>query len=89
MSKNRRLLDDLTKLRVAHEELNTQFERTEEMSEGFRTELDRVKGLNERLEADLARLNGSGDGPVGSGEKGLAGLDIGRPVGASPALSRC
>ena len=49
------------------------------MSEGIRIELDRVRELNERLEADLSRVNGAGDAPA-PGEKGLAGLDIGRSV---------
>lgn len=71
VAKNRRLLDDLTRLRVANEELSTHRGRNEEMGEGLRQEVERLRDLNTRLEADLSRVNGEAD-------KGLAGLDIGR-----------
>ncbi|KAI9633995.1 CASP C terminal-domain-containing protein [Dioszegia hungarica] len=80
VSKNRRLLDDLTKLRVAFEEVSTAHSRSEEYAEGLREKAERMKELNERLEGDLIRVNGGGaaEGGAGRGEKGLAGLDLGR-----------
>jgi homeobox protein cut-like len=84
VSKNRRLLEDLTKLRVAFEEISTAHSRNEEYTEGLKEELERATQLNEKLEGDLSRVNAAGgsggaaaDGP-GKGDKGLAGLDIGR-----------
>lgn len=47
--------------------------------------MDRVRELNERLEGDLSRVNAPGgalavSGGEGKADKGLAGLDIGKPV---------
>lgn len=77
VSKNRRLLEDLTKLRVAHEELSTHNSKSDESVQNLQLELTRIRSLNERLENDLASLN-KGDGDkTERGGAGLAGLDIG------------
>lgn len=88
VSKNRRLLEDLTKLRVAHEELSGQHNKNEEGTESLRAELNRVRALNEKLENDLMSLN-KGEGDKIERGAGLAGLDIGGKAdrGVSPSPS--
>ncbi|KAK4689850.1 homeobox protein cut-like, partial [Tremellales sp. Uapishka_1] len=91
--KNRRLLEDLTKLRVAWEELSVQHVKSEEALDGVQFELNRQKALNERLENDLLMVNNKEEigREVRAGSmtpaQGLAGLDLGgRTEGrASPA----
>lgn len=86
VAKNRRLLEDLTKLRVAHDELLSQHNKSEEGTESLRTELNRIRALNEKLENDLMSLN-KGESDKTDRGAGLAGLDIGgKPDrGSSPA----
>jgi homeobox protein cut-like len=57
VSKNRRLLEDLTKIRVSWEELSTAHAKSEQSIELLQNELGRVKELNERLESDLMHMN--------------------------------
>lgn len=80
VSKNRRLLEDLTKLRVSWDELSTSHTKSEEVIEELQNEVGRIKSLNERLENDLMSLNKEGELKDREGGPGLAGLDIGRPV---------
>jgi homeobox protein cut-like len=84
VSKNRRLLEDLTKLRVSFEDLSVLSSKNEEAAEGLKVEVSRLKGLNEKLENDLMGLNKDVEGyKIGGGgsSAGLAGLDIGsKPV---------
>lgn len=85
-AKNRRILDELTVLRVSHEGLAQHSADVDRALEAAQTELERQKKLNERLETDLLSINDRG-GPAaspapeaGAGEKGqggLAGLAIG------------
>ncbi|WRT70279.1 uncharacterized protein IL334_007277 [Kwoniella shivajii] len=85
VSKNRRLLEDLTKLRVSWEELNTEHSKTNEIIENLQQDLNRQRGLVEKLENDLMSVNKEDK----SEGKGLQGLDIGGKVDgrASPALT--
>lgn len=76
VSKNRRLLEDVTKLRVAHEEALSQLSKAEDSAQQTQSELDRLRTLNERLENDLLSLN-NGEGAKGDRGAGLAALDIG------------
>lgn len=80
VSKNRRLLEDLTKLRVSWDELSTTHEKSADTIDQLQNELNTIKQLNERLENDLMSLNKEGEGRDREGGAGLAGLDIGRPV---------
>lgn len=80
VSKNRRLLEDLTKLRVSWDELSSSHAKSEDAIDQLNTEIERVKGLNERLENDLMSLNKEGEQRERDGGPGLAGLDIGKPV---------
>ena len=73
--KNRRLLEDLTKLRVSYDDLSGQYNTSAEMLEGLQSDLARQKGLNEKLENDLFVVNKPEDKPRDG--SGLAGLDIG------------
>lgn len=82
VSKNRRLLDDLTKLRVSYEELSSSSARDAEALGQLEAELERIKQLNEKLEMDLMSLH-NGEEPGAAKEKsatGLAGLDLGKSV---------
>jgi hypothetical protein len=81
VSKNRRLLEDLTKLRVSFEDLSSQHSRSEETIENLEAEIERVKALNERLENDLMQVN-KGEERSGGAGQGLAGLEIGKVVSA-------
>lgn len=80
VSKNRRLLEDLTKLRVSWDELTASHSKSEEDIDQLQEELGRIKELNERLENDLMSLNKEGEMRDRDGGPGLAGLDIGKPV---------
>jgi homeobox protein cut-like len=80
VSKNRRLLEDLTKLRVSWDELSTTHEKSADTIDQLQNELNTIKQLNERLENDLMSLNKEGEGRDREGGAGLAGLDIGKPV---------
>jgi homeobox protein cut-like len=77
VSKNRRLLDELTKLRVSWEELSAQHIKSEDTVESLQAEVARQRGLNEKLENDLMSLNKEGLERSGGSGIGLAGLDIG------------
>lgn len=78
VSKNRRLLEELTKLRVSWEELSASHAKSEDTVEGLQAEVARQRGLNEKLENDLMSLNKEGGEKGTSTPKpGLAGLDIG------------
>ncbi|RXK36992.1 homeobox protein cut-like [Tremella mesenterica] len=93
VAKNRRLLEDVTRLRVSFEDLSGQHSRSEEMLDNLQNELNRQKMLNEKLENDLSSINkenGTGTVPgMGTPAPGLAGLDIGGKVDgrASPAIT--
>ena len=86
MAKNRRLLDELTRLRVSWEDLSGQHAKSEDIIESLKSEVARQKSLNERLENDLMAVNKGLDGEVGKGAgtatpaQGLAGLDIGGKI---------
>ncbi|WVR00235.1 hypothetical protein IAU59_007377 [Kwoniella sp. CBS 9459] len=87
VSKNRRLLEDLTKLRVSWEELNTEHSKSQEMIDNLQSDVARQRGLVEKLENDLMSVNKDERGGTGTPSQGLAGLDIGGKVDgrASPA----
>ena len=91
VAKNRRLLEELTKLRLSWEELSGQHAKAEDNIESLQSEVGRQKSLNERLENDLLSVNQGADGEMSrersssvTTAQGLAGLDIGgRSVGLS------
>ncbi|CEL60960.1 Protein CASP OS=Saccharomyces cerevisiae (strain ATCC 204508 / S288c) GN=COY1 PE=1 SV=2 [Rhizoctonia solani AG-1 IB] len=85
MAKNRKLLEDLTKIRVAHSELESSLQAVSEEIIHTRTELEKQTALNERLENDLLQINQRASNnavekeeTVPSGQDGLSGLNLGR-----------
>ena len=67
MSKNRKLQDGMTKLRVAHEQLSTNLQVTKNELEDLTSKYEEQKALNDKLENDLLRVNGvGGSGPSGT-----------------------
>ncbi|KAK4054157.1 hypothetical protein OIV83_001183 [Microbotryomycetes sp. JL201] len=92
MSKNRKLQDQVTSMRVAYEELSAEHRTLTADIEALQSRFDEQRALNERLENDLLRINKSGPSSIGvaTKEDPLAGLNLGRkePVanGAAPAV---
>jgi homeobox protein cut-like len=88
--KNKRLLDELTKLRIMHAELENSLKNVSEDLRRRQEELDQQRSLNERLENDLLQVNKhlprtNGDAAGRSGtpgdnpqQAGLAGLNLGQ-----------
>ncbi|KAI0048257.1 hypothetical protein FA95DRAFT_1588758 [Auriscalpium vulgare] len=95
-TKNKRILEELTKFRILHRELEASLQQTRDALEGTAAELEKQRELNERLENDLLQLdrrahngdaNGSGE-TDGASEHGsekdvLAGLDLGKKTKGS------
>ncbi|WWC91645.1 uncharacterized protein L201_006591 [Kwoniella dendrophila CBS 6074] len=89
VSKNRRLLEDLTKLRVSWEELSFEHSKTDEIIENLQNDLNKQISLVEKLENDLMNIENkdssnnnnsitaTGSGNIEKEAKGLQGLDIG------------
>ncbi|KDQ21701.1 hypothetical protein BOTBODRAFT_211241 [Botryobasidium botryosum FD-172 SS1] len=91
MAKNKRILEELTKFRILHGELESSLQAVTEQLARDQKELEQQKGLNERLENDLLQLNRhipktNGDGISGTStpsgqpgaQDGLAGLNLGQ-----------
>ncbi|WWC64644.1 uncharacterized protein I303_107255 [Kwoniella dejecticola CBS 10117] len=76
VSKNRRLLEDLTKLRVSFEDLSNEHSKTDDIISNLQNDLEKQLGLVEKLENDLMNINNK-DGGDDKETKGLQGLDIG------------
>ena len=91
-TKNRKLLEELTRFRVLHSELEESFRGVSEELAGVRNELEKQKVLTDRLENDLMNLGGGGgqqQHPNGTAERssgvstpsqstdGLSGLNLG------------
>ncbi|TFY71941.1 hypothetical protein EVG20_g1056 [Dentipellis fragilis] len=89
--KNKRILEELTKFRILHNELESSLQSTRDELASTSAELEKQRTLNERLENDLLQLeqhepngnaNASGvDTPsseAGADGDALAGIDLGR-----------
>ncbi|KAJ7178378.1 CASP C terminal-domain-containing protein [Mycena crocata] len=92
-TKNKKLQDELTKLRIIHTELEVSFQTAEEQLVATSAELEKQKVLNEKLETDLVSMNShkpNEDLPPSEVDSTdvLAGLDLGRktdqPVRSTP-----
>ncbi|KAG8863525.1 hypothetical protein FRB96_008265 [Tulasnella sp. 330] len=57
MAKNKRMLDDLTKLRITYAEAESSLQAMTESFEHCRSELDKERLLTEKLENDLLQVN--------------------------------
>ncbi|GAA6057858.1 hypothetical protein JCM3770_002725 [Rhodotorula araucariae] len=93
MAKNRKLQDEVTALRVAHDELAAAHAAVAGECEAMQAKLQEQQALNDRLENDLLRVNDSRGGTQGQGtpaaaarEDPLAGLQLGKkPQEGAPA----
>ncbi|KAJ7703003.1 CASP C terminal-domain-containing protein [Mycena rosella] len=82
-TKNKKILEELTKFRIIHAELEASLAAAEEQLTSTSTELEKQKILNEKLENDLVSMNShkpNGDLPPAEIDSTdvLAGLDLGR-----------
>ncbi|KAI0268768.1 CASP C terminal-domain-containing protein [Gloeopeniophorella convolvens] len=85
-TKNKRILEELTKFRILHNELEATLQRTQEDLASTTSELQKHRQLNERLESDLLKVEqhgqslGSPNGAATPGESTeddvLAGLGL-------------
>ncbi|KAF7361668.1 Golgi membrane protein [Mycena venus] len=81
-TKNKRILEELTKFRIIHAELEASLQTSEERLATTTAELEKQKILNEKLETDLVSMNShKSNGDLASEADStdvLAGLDLGR-----------
>ncbi|KAH8828570.1 CASP C terminal-domain-containing protein [Flagelloscypha sp. PMI_526] len=85
-TKNKKLLEELTKIRISHAELEASLGATENHLKSTASELEKQKELNNKLEDDLLSVNNQPNGDVGSSGSpsragstdALASLDLGR-----------
>ncbi|KAJ7680560.1 CASP C terminal-domain-containing protein [Mycena polygramma] len=82
-TKNKRILEELTKFRIIHAELEASLQTAEERLASTDAELEKQKILNEKLETDLLSMNShkaNTDLPSSEADSTdvLAGLDLGR-----------
>ncbi|KIO32240.1 hypothetical protein M407DRAFT_18809 [Tulasnella calospora MUT 4182] len=78
MTKNKRLLDEVTRFRIMHTELEASVQGLKDSLDHCRTELDKQRQLNEKLEADLLQVNphaSSSDRQLSGGALGLGGTN--------------
>lgn len=85
MAKNRKLQDEVTALRVAHDELALTHEATAAECEALQVRLQEQVALADRLENDLLRINDSRQGgqtqtSAANREDPLANLQLGKKV---------
>ncbi|CAA7261704.1 unnamed protein product [Cyclocybe aegerita] len=89
-TKNKRLQDELTKLRNLRSELEDHLRNSQEKLDTANVELEKQRDLNEKLENDLVLINNeSSNGPTqDTDDDVLASLDIGKnaetPVRSTP-----
>ncbi|KAF7782308.1 hypothetical protein Agabi119p4_1684 [Agaricus bisporus var. burnettii] len=92
-TKNKRILEELTKFRILHSELEASIEASQAQLESVTSELQKQKLLNEKLENDLLSMGTNdrkfnGDSAHMSAEDVLAGLELPkRPTGVNPINS--
>ncbi|KAI0780119.1 CASP C terminal-domain-containing protein [Fomes fomentarius] len=96
-TKNKRILEELTKFRILHAELESALQSVQSQLEATESELEKQHALNEKLETDLLQMDQRKDGGVngtsspanGTGSATpvdvLAGLDLGKKSGETPA----
>ncbi|KAG8928609.1 hypothetical protein FRC02_006691 [Tulasnella sp. 418] len=58
MAKNKRILDELTKFRILHGELEASLQAATQSLNQNQAELEKQRALNEKLENDLLQING-------------------------------
>ncbi|KAJ3748940.1 CASP C terminal-domain-containing protein [Lentinula detonsa] len=78
-TKNKRLLEELTKFRILHGELEASLHHAQGDLEATSAELEKQRSLNEKLENDLLSLNKPTGNVTPSGSSDvLAGLEVGQ-----------
>ncbi|KAI9456520.1 CASP C terminal-domain-containing protein [Lactarius psammicola] len=79
-TKNKRILEELTKFRILHNELEASLQRAQDDLASTSQELEKHRRLNERLESDLLKIEQHGNGdatPADPAEDDvLAGLGL-------------
>ncbi|GAA5981296.1 hypothetical protein JCM5350_006091 [Sporobolomyces pararoseus] len=88
MAKNRKLQDELTALRVAHDELASGHQSIQHDFENLTSRFEEQRALNDRLENDLLRINESKNPstvPVAAREDPLASLHFGKKATQEPS----
>ncbi|KAI0256284.1 CASP C terminal-domain-containing protein [Lactifluus subvellereus] len=64
-TKNKRILEELTRFRILHSELEASLQRTQDDLVSTNQELEKHRQLNDRLESDLLKLEQHGQGRGG------------------------
>ncbi|KAK1233177.1 hypothetical protein PQX77_003713 [Marasmius sp. AFHP31] len=77
-TKNKRIMEELTKFRILHGELEATLQAMQEQLQSASSELEQQKALNEKLENDLLSMNNHKTEDVDSSSDVLGGLDAGR-----------
>ncbi|KAL0579169.1 hypothetical protein V5O48_002850 [Marasmius crinis-equi] len=77
-TKNKRIMEELTKFRILHGELEASLQATQEQLKTASSELEQQKALNEKLENDLLSMNNHKTEDTDSSSDVLGGLDTGR-----------
>ncbi|RDA89035.1 hypothetical protein CP532_0677 [Ophiocordyceps camponoti-leonardi (nom. inval.)] len=67
LSRNKKLSEELTILRVSHQDLNSRLASIQEELSGTKEELEKAQKLNEKLESDLANMQAEGASAFPSG----------------------
>ncbi|KAF8628917.1 hypothetical protein AX15_003695 [Amanita polypyramis BW_CC] len=87
-AKNKRISEELTKIRILHKELEAMLCATREKLEATDSELEKQKGLNEKLENDLLSMNTANtDVASDPGRDVLMGLDRSKKAAESSSRS--
>ncbi|KAG5654395.1 hypothetical protein H0H81_003219 [Sphagnurus paluster] len=88
-TKNKRILEELTKFRILHSELEESLQVAQEQLKNLGAELEKQKTLNEKLENDLLSMNkhqhNGNMTPSESGVDILAGLELGTKKSSDPS----
>ncbi|PFH61302.1 hypothetical protein XA68_17719 [Ophiocordyceps unilateralis] len=67
LSRNKKLSEELTILRVSHQDLHSRLASIQEELSGTKEELEKAQKLNEKLESDLANMQAEGASAFPSG----------------------
>ncbi|KAF9010535.1 CASP C terminal-domain-containing protein [Cyathus striatus] len=90
-TKNKRILEELTRLRILHSELDASLQTANDRLEAASSELEKQKLLNEKLENDLLSMdnhqkpNGDGQSSDATALDVLADLDLGGKRNTEPS----
>ncbi|PBK91487.1 hypothetical protein ARMGADRAFT_1106045 [Armillaria gallica] len=85
-TKNKRLLEELTKFRILHSELENSLQAAQDQLSSTGADLEKQKALSEKLENDLLSMNKhrtNGDITPPESSDVLTGLDLGRKADSS------